>query len=47
MCFTSNPNYKGHKMVCVLTNTACKTLWGEVKKKIGKLKINTSTVQWF
>lgn len=45
MCFTSNPNYKGHKIVCVLTDTACKTPWGEVKKKILKLKINKSTAQ--
>lgn len=46
-CFTSSPNYKGHKLVCAQTVRACKAPWGEVKKKIRKLKINNSTVQLF
>lgn len=31
--FTSGPNYKGHKLVCVQTVTAHKTPKGDIKKK--------------
>lgn len=46
-CFSSSPDYKGHKLVCAQTVGACKATWGEVTKKIRKLKINNSTVQLF